>query len=113
MSHSKHLITIQDLRRKLDIPKTTLRFWEKELDGIIIPIRTPGGQRRYTASNVEVIKQVNRLRNSGSSISEIREKMKTEMDSLHKSYIDICAQRIVAVVKNEVENFLKQPTQNS
>ena len=36
----------------------TLRFWEKELGEIIIPLRTPGGQRRYKETHISILEQI-------------------------------------------------------
>ena len=35
MDQTKNLYTIQQVSYKLEIPKSTLRFWEKELNGLI------------------------------------------------------------------------------
>ena len=64
-------MSIQHLSLKLKIPKPTLRFWEKEFKDILVPLRTKGGQRRYTAENIIIIKQVKRLREKGVSLAEI------------------------------------------
>jgi len=53
MNNSEQFYTIQQLSVKLQIPNPTLRFWEKELKGIIIPLRTQGGQRRYSIENLQ------------------------------------------------------------
>jgi len=104
--------TIQQLSEKLDIPKPTLRFWEKELEGIIVPHRTPGGQRRYSEKHVELLEEIKNLRNSGKSLDEIKlhldkgngkEKMHGDYDS-----IDLLLERITEVVKSEINHFLKK-----
>ena len=64
-------MSIQHLSLKLKIPKPTLRFWEKEFKDILVPLRTKGGQRRYTAENIIIIKQVKRLREKEVSLAEI------------------------------------------
>jgi DNA-binding transcriptional MerR regulator len=111
MNDFEHLYTIQQLSVKLNIPKPTLRFWEKELNGIIIPFRTPGGQRRYSPENVKVIEKIDKLRKNGMKISEIRQKFETfpkEQDSISNSTdIDKLADKVAAVVKHEVYKFLK------
>ena len=68
---SEPLFTIQQISLKLDIPKSTLRFWEKELDGFILPIRTSGGQRRYGLEDLSIIGKVKELRTRGMSLTEI------------------------------------------
>lgn len=56
-----NLISIQEVSVLLKVPKPTLRFWEKELDGILVPLRTDGGQRRYTVENITVIEEIKKL----------------------------------------------------
>ena len=58
----KNLLTIKQVSRRLNIPKPTLRFWEKELDGIIVPLRNNGGQRHYTPENIAIIEEIKKLR---------------------------------------------------
>ena len=104
-------LTIQQLSERLDVPKPTLRFWEKELEGIFVPLRTPGGQRRYTGSHIEVLEQIKDLRNSGKSISEIRYYFNNGYNSQKpvndETAIDILTQRIAELVKLEVSKFLR------
>lgn len=106
-----HQLTIQQLSDRLNIPKPTLRFWEKELEGIIVPLRTPGGQRRYTSSHIAFLEKIKGLRNSGKSISEIRNYFNNghggEMHNDTETVIDILTQRITEVVRMEITKFLR------
>jgi DNA-binding transcriptional MerR regulator len=70
-----NLISIQKVSALLKVPKPTLRFWEKELDGILIPLRTEGGQRRYTVENIAVIEEIKKLKSKGMSLPEIKRKL--------------------------------------
>ena len=104
--------TIHQLSEKLNIPKPTLRFWEKEIEGVIEPLRTPGGQRRYTGNHIAVLKQIKELRDSGKSISEIKEyfdngyNMNDFIDD--EADIDILTQKIAEIVKHEITKYLKK-----
>jgi hypothetical protein len=40
MSHAMHNLTIKQASEITGIPSHTLRFWEKEFEGILIPSRT-------------------------------------------------------------------------
>jgi len=42
--------SISDVSTRLEIPKPTLRFWEKELKEILVPLRTQGGKDDITLS---------------------------------------------------------------
>lgn len=39
----------------------TLRYWEREFDGYLIPDRTPGGQRRYGPDDIRIVFLLKRL----------------------------------------------------
>lgn len=39
----------------------TLRYWEKEFEGVLNPVRTPGGQRRYRAEDIQVVLELKKL----------------------------------------------------
>ena len=103
--------TIRQLSERLNIPKPTLRFWEKELGEILEPLRTPGGQRRYTNIHIAVLEKIKDLRNSGKSISEIKDYFNNghngEKPIDNEIAIDVLTQRIAEFVKIEVTNFLR------
>ena len=105
------LLTINQVSDRLKIPKPTLRFWEKELDGIIVPLRTNGGQRRYTPENIAIIEEIKELRKRGMSLAEIKRKLtnsdKAKADHSNSSRIDLLAERVAEVVKAEVSRFLE------
>ncbi len=101
-------LTIQQLSEILDVPKPTLRFWEKELKGIIVTSRTPGGQRRYTESHIPVFEKIKNLRNAGKSISQVKEYFNngSSITKSPESEIDMLTKRISDLVKMEVTKFL-------
>ena len=103
---------IRDVSTRLDIPKPTLRFWEKEFDEILVPLRTQGGQRRYTIEHMAIIKRIKRLRERGKSLIEIRGSLmgdcaKKRSDP-NQSTIDFLAERVARVVRDEVYRFLER-----
>jgi len=104
-------LTIQQISQKLKIPKPTLRFWEKEFEGILIPLRTQGGQRRYTAKHISVIEEINNLKKMGMSLGEIRSELSNNHnkkdDNSNPNKFDLLADRIAGVVKEEIYSFLK------
>ncbi|MBA7650635.1 hypothetical protein ES703_58445 [subsurface metagenome] len=71
MEKKQQSFSIQEISVKLKIPKPTLRFWEKEFKDILVPLKTKGGQRRYTLENMSVIKKTKRLREKEVSLAEI------------------------------------------
>ena len=110
MNNSEQFYTIQQLSGKLQIPKPTLRFWEKELSGIIIPFRTQGGQRRYTFKNIQIIEEINKLRKAGISIAEIRRTLNKHSGPKDRVTIstdmDDLTETIAEIVKKEVRQYL-------
>ncbi len=112
MEKQDKLYTIQQLSQRLDIPKPTLRFWERELDGIIDPIRTNGGQRRYRHEHIQVIEEIKSLQENGMSLSEIKEILAnadiTCMRDPELKNVDILASRIAKIVKEEIYRFLNK-----
>ena len=114
MDIQEQLLTIQQLSLRLNIPKPTLRFWEKELDGIIVPLRTRGGQRRYSVQHISIIEEVTNLKKRGVSLEEIRTEFnksgKAKVNNSDPNTIDFLADRVAKVVKVEVYKFLSENT---
>ena len=129
-------LTIQQVSQKLDVPKPTLRFWEREFVGILVPLRTNGGQRRYAPEHISVIKKIKMLKKAGLSLVEIKRKMGKGIDDLligglddwekgsswgqmseaggqesgdeRVDGIDLLAERVAEVVKMEVHRFFQR-----
>jgi len=108
-------LTIQEASQRLGITTHTLRFWEKELNGVIVPIRTKGGQRRYTLEHLFVIDEIKRLKNKGLSLANIRK----ELDSRYNSTgeissaprIDLLANQIAEVVRSTIRSFFQEDSE--
>lgn len=111
MDNKEQLLSIQQISRKFEIPKSTIRFWEKELIGLIVPFRTNGGQRRYTADDAAMIGKIKDLRNKGLCLAEIKRNLEFSENFqprlLESENIDRLADRLSEVIKNEVYQFLK------
>ena len=105
-------LTIQEVSDRLGLPKSTLRFWEKELGSCIRPKRTPGGQRRYDIKNIRLFQHVREMKNKGLSLSEIELTLKkisnwtAEKKPLDDSSIEFLSEHIAAIVKREVSIYL-------
>ncbi len=109
MERQDQFLTIQQLSLRLNIPKPTLRFWEKEFDGILAPLRTQGGQRRYALEHIAIIEEINNLKSKGKSLAEIKRKLgnssKGQDDNSNSNGMDLLAERVAEVVKTEVYKF--------
>lgn len=114
MEKNEQLLSIQQISRKFDIPKSTIRFWEKELNGLIVPSRTSGGQRRYTVDNAAMIERIKDLRKKGICLAEIKRNLEYSENlptrPLELGIIDRLADRLSEVIKSEVYQFLKMET---
>ena len=92
------------------VSKHTLRFWEKTLNGAIVPLRTKGGQRRYTRNHLQIINEIKQMKKSGLSLNDIRIKMEENGNAAGKdeksNKIDLLANQIAEVVKESIYNFL-------
>ena len=108
MNREGTVLSIDEVSRRIKIPKHTLRFWEKVFHGILIPLRTRGGQRRYAPENIAMLMEIDRLRRNGMGLSEIRRRLDTggEETPASSNKIDLLANRVAEVVKSEVSHFL-------
>jgi MerR family transcriptional regulator, aldehyde-responsive regulator len=111
MEQSFQKLTIQDVSQRLNISKHTLRFWEKELDGIIVPLRTKGGQRRYTLEHLFIIEEIKRLKRKGMSLLGIKRKLNSihgdESDETDPQEVDLLANQIAEIVKRAVYRYFE------
>ena len=117
MQKKENLYSIQQVSTKLNIPKPTLRFWEKEFEGVLQPQRTNGGQRRYTSQHISIVEEINALKMAGLSLAEIKKKLERGKmwETISEIYrdmrleqIDILADRVANVVKLEVLRFIQR-----
>ena len=135
MDIHEQAITIQQVSQKLDVPKPTLRFWGREFDGILVPLRTNGGQRRYAPEHISVIEEIKMLKKAGLSLIQIKRKLEKGIDdsligrfddwgkrsdggqmseserqrsgSERTEGIDLLADRVAEVVRSEVLRFFE------
>jgi DNA-binding transcriptional MerR regulator len=109
MHRQKQIFTIQQVSLKLNIPKPTLRFWEKEFNDLIVTLRTQGGQRRYTLDHIATIAEIKKLREGGMSVIEIKKYFKNRSGNnenrSESGEIDFLADHIAEIVRSEIYNF--------
>ncbi len=76
---------IQELSNKLEVPESTIRYWETEFAEIIIPKRTPGGQRRYSQNDLDQLTQIRELLHfKNRTISQAKRILKSGNEDLEK-----------------------------
>jgi DNA-binding transcriptional MerR regulator len=106
----KNILTIRQLSLKLNIPKPTLRYWEKEFEGILVPLRTAGGQRRYTVENTSIVKKIRKFKLQGMSLADIKSELgkSSNVKGEDPSSVASFADKIAEVVRQEVIRFLQR-----
>ena len=108
---SQKMLTIKEVSQWLGVSRHTLRFWEKELRGIIVPLRTKGGQRRYTLEHLFLIDEIKKLKKKGLSLVDIKENFSQNDNNPHEdsdaNRIDLLANQIADIVRSAIYNFLK------
>jgi DNA-binding transcriptional MerR regulator len=111
MNQTMKTWTIQEISRRTGLTAHTLRFWESELKGILLPLRTKGQQRRYALEHLLVIEEIKALKARGLTLNDIRDEMNgrhgREGSHSADSRIDLLAYRISEAVKAAICIFLK------
>ena len=70
MKDDGRLLRIGEVADSMEIPIHTLRYWERMFKEELSPYRTRGGQRRYSETDMEKIREVKRLlKDEGYSIN--------------------------------------------
>lgn len=75
MPPQKSYYKIGEVSAMLDVPISTLRFWEDAFEQLN-PFRTPGGMRKYRPEDVEVCKLIRHLlRDKGYSLEYAKKEL--------------------------------------
>ena len=92
--------------------KHTLRFWEKELSGTIVPQRTRGGQRRYSIKHILIVEEIKRLKSQGLSLTQIRQRLNNNrgMTDNNKDLQNVegLAEQIAEIVKQALYKYFNE-----
>ncbi len=117
LNASDTLYSISQVNALTGVPKSTIRFWEKEFSEFLNPLRSEGNQRRYDKETVETLKTIDRLVNDeGYTLEGARRKLKpietasksespdgeeTKLNELAETMSDYLLQKIFERVKSE------------
>ena len=106
----ERLLSIEEVSLRLDVPKPTLRFWEKEFEGLLLPGRTQGGQRRYGEADLALIGEIKRLRDRGLPLAEIRDRLadRAREELPGQADVDLLARRVAEMVRAEITCFFSR-----
>jgi DNA-binding transcriptional MerR regulator len=82
------------------------------LEGSFIPLRSRGGQRRYTNEHVTIIRKIQEFREQGKTLTEIKKALNLveneRRDDTDLKQIDRIANRIAEVIKEEVYSLFRK-----
>ncbi len=79
------IYSISQVAEEIDVSPGTIRHWEKEMDGLIIVRRDEQNNRYYTREDIEQYLKINKLREEGFSLSNIK-KIFEMMSSGNQTY---------------------------
>lgn len=91
----------------------TLRMYERK--GLLNPLRTPGGSRRYSEEDVALLRRIQELTNTGLNLEGVRRvieleaevlRLRAEVDSLRRQY------RREIVPLSQVNGFMTYKSDN-
>jgi DNA-binding transcriptional MerR regulator len=107
-------LSIREAGRITGVPEHTLRFWEKQLPGLLTPDRTPGGQRRYGPKHLEVIGGIKRLRTQGVALDLIERTLNDPQlpsrlpQCMEPDVVTVLADRVAQAVRAEIYSFFRK-----
>jgi DNA-binding transcriptional MerR regulator len=87
--------TIGETARMLEVPVSTVRFWENEFD-ILKPLKNKKGNRMFTSGDIRNLKIIHHLlKEEGMTLSGVKKKMYGKWDEAeYKHQISESLQRI-------------------
>jgi len=78
--------SIGEVSRMLDVPVSTVRFWENEFD-ILKPMKNKKGNRMFTSTDVRNLRIIHRLlKDEGMTLQGVRKKLGRKWDEADKVY---------------------------
>jgi len=105
------LFTIKQVSEMTDTPPHTLRFWEKEFEGILTPMRTNGGQRRYSGKEISIIRRIKELKNQGISLDRIKKSLSCEGSggaSTVSNVLEDLVDRLTEIIRTEIYQSFRE-----
>ena len=111
-AETHRLMSIREVSALTGAPPHTLRFWEKQMPDVLMPERTPGGQRRYSRQTIERVRAIKRLSDEKRlSLASIRSRLSSDNEAGKPAFdLDrrVGAERAVDLIVDEVAGMLKE-----
>jgi DNA-binding transcriptional MerR regulator len=97
---------IGEVAEMLDVPVSTVRFWENEF-GILKPMKNKKGNRLFTQSDIRNIKIIHHLlKEEGMTISGVKKKLSGKWEETDYKYeINESLQKIKSMLLDIKENI--------
>ena len=103
--------TIQEASRKANVSAHTLRYWEKALNSVVVPLRTNGGQRRYTGEHMLLLGEIKRLKRKGLTLEQIRGELApgSVLEEIQSDQLSVSrlADHIAEAVRSTIHQFFQ------
>ncbi|NSW95624.1 MAG: MerR family transcriptional regulator [Bacteroidales bacterium] len=78
--------SIGEVSRMLDVPVSTIRFWENEFD-VLKPMKNKKGNRMFTASDLKKLKIIHHLlKEEGMTLAGVKKKLTVKWDETEYRY---------------------------
>lgn len=101
--------SIGKVSKILNIPVTTLRFFEENFPQLIKPIKTKGGHRRYTTEDIKTFKFIKEA-TQGTSLKKLKNHFNKEEENNLKIKIEKIQESLILIdqkIRN-IENQIKK-----
>lgn len=101
---TKQYYKIADVAELLDVPKSTIRFWESEFPECN-PTRSPGNKRMYTPADIETLRIIHYLlKVKGLKMEAAKEQLRTNRKNVSKR-VEVIEK--LTEIRNDLDNMLK------
>lgn len=101
--------SIGEVSKILNIPVTTLRFFEENFPHLIKPARTKGGHRRYTSEDIKTFKFIKEA-TQGTSLKKLKEHFEREEENNLKARVEKIQEALILLDQKlrNLENQVKK-----
>ncbi len=103
----KLFYTISEAAAAIDESVSLVRFWSNSFPKLIKPVRNAKGNRQYTASDIEVLKQIHYLvKEKGLTLEGAGKKLSAEKASVSNSVKALDSLKAIRAQLMEIKNSI-------
>ena len=98
--------SIGEVSRMLDVPVSTVRFWENEFD-ILKPMKNKKGNRMFTANDIKNLMIIHHLlKEEGMTLAGVKRKVNGNWEEADRMYeINVSLQKIKSILLDLRDNI--------